>query len=293
MELIKYLNFDGLTFGSLLAGIIANVLFNFLVAAVFWFNRSGVFARQVFYATNSFFQRTLLVFAFSVVGAYTLNGIGVSFLETPISVPLTAAITFAIWTLVFLWRFAQVDLHAAQPSVGGGTDYETSLRLCKDSFWFLGTGANKLTSAANFNKTISGCKPETPIRFLLSHPDNKIISAAALRAGVPTEQYRLNVTSSLKRLATLHQNRAAKIEVRFYKGAESKDFEMFRMMFIDDNILLLSYNVYGQGDGRQTPQLVLLKNGLKSTTDGFYYAYHSYYERLWDSSEPWDPLQYV
>jgi hypothetical protein len=290
MELISL---DGLTLGSVLASVVASILFCFIGATVVWLNKSGVFVRQIFYATNSFFPRTLVIFAFSIAGAYALQRFGINLLGTAISVPLTAATTFAIWTLILLWRFAHVGLHAAQLSVEGGTDYEASLRLCKDHFWFLGTGASKLTSAKNFDETILRCKPGTSIRFLLSRPNNQIIADAAARAGVAPEQYRLNVTNSLRRLATIRKERDAKIEVRFYKGSESKDFEMFRMMFIDDSILLLSYNVYGRGDGRKLPQLVLQKNKLSSATDGFYYAYHSYYERLWESSDPWEPQQYV
>jgi hypothetical protein len=95
-------------------------------------------------------------------------------------------------------------------------------------------------------------------------------------------------------LSRLREERSAKFEVRFYKSETERDFENFRMMFIDDDVLLLSYNIYGNEDaGRNTPQLVLFKSGMKSSAGGFYAAFRGHFERLWNSSDPWDFHEHV
>ena len=98
---------------------------------------------------------------------------------------------------------------------------------------------------------------------------------------------------SLRTLKQLHEAGQATFQVKFYKAERQRDFENFRMMFIDDEILLLSYNVYGRGGGRDTGQLVLMKSALTSVSDSFYIAYHNYFERLWSSADEWDFCKYV
>lgn len=172
--------------------------------------------------------------------------------------------------------------------------HRASLNLCRNGFWFLGTGASKLTSTPNFEETLLRCSNATGnVRFLLSTPDNKIIENAEMQSGVTPNTYRGGIIKSLKVLSSLKRDRALNFEVRFYKGDTAKDFEDFRMMFIDGETLLLSYNVYGRDRGLKTPQLVLKKSAFSSEESSFYYAYQSHFERLWESSQPWDFQEYV
>jgi hypothetical protein len=62
-------------------------------------------------------------------------------------------------------------------------------------------------------------------------------------------------------------------------------------MFIDDALCLVSYNVYGQGDGSQFPQLHVMSRS--EVTRSFYYAFQNYYEQLWKSAEEWNFESYL
>jgi hypothetical protein len=206
-----------------------------------------------------------------------------------------AGATFYTVSLVSVQAlFAKVGIHSAELSVQSGTDYSASLSLCKNYFWFLGTGASKLSSSEHFVDALVRCSHASgQTRFLLSMPDNKIINSAEQMAEAVPGAYRHGIIRTLTILKELRERRGLNFEVRFYSGETERDYENFRMFFVDDDVLLLSYNVYGRGDGRQTPQLVIRKGFLSGETEGFYHAYRSYYARLWDSSRQWDFNQYL
>jgi hypothetical protein len=291
---MELLNFDGLTLGSIIAGLVPAPLLLLFSRLAAWVMANRITGRFAFLAANKFSWRLVLALlaASSVAGlVYILSP---TLLGKALNVSFVWAMTLAILVTYPQWRFALVGLHAAQSSVARGTDYQAALHLCRNGFSLLGTGASKLTSAKNFEETILRCDQGTiPVRFLLSKPDNKLIANAEDRADVQTGTYKRNIVRSLKTLKKLKTERNAKFEVRFYKGETDSDFENFRAMFIDDEILLLSYNVYGRGDGRDAPQLVIFKSQLLSASDGFYQSFHSYFEQLWSSSEPWDFKKYV
>jgi hypothetical protein len=160
----------------------------------------------------------------------------------------------------------------------------------------LGTGAYKLTSENNFEKTLLRCNDDNqhPVRLLLSNPENPLIAEAERKADVVPGTYRQNVIRSLRNLKRLKNERNARFEVRFYKAEKERDFENFRIMLIDDDIMLLSYNVYGKNAvGRDTAQIVLFKSNMTSSSDNFYFAFQGYFERLWASSDSWDFETYV
>ncbi|MCA1473355.1 hypothetical protein I6F09_36705 [Bradyrhizobium sp. IC3195] len=285
---------DGLTIGSVLAGVLGTL-------AVVWLEKMTALAkghrtlgRLLFLASNKFLWRLIAAAFISVLTAWVLSATAPA-LGFQVSTPLAALIIFGLLSISLQWRFSNIGIHSAQSSVASGTNYSSALSLCRDNFSFLGTGAYKLVSEPRFKETLLRCNDsQNPIRLLLSSPDNPLIRQAEQRAGVAPGTYRHNLISSLKMLSELRKERSAKFEVRFYKSETERDFENFRMMFIDDDVLLLSYNIYGNRDtGRNTPQLVLFKSSMKSSAGGFYAAFRGYFERLWNSSEPWDFHDYV
>jgi hypothetical protein len=289
MEL-RMFSFDGLSVGSVLAGLIATGIFVVLGKVVVFAAGRGIVGRVIFFASNSFGWR-VGVFLVISVGLALANSMMPGIQTNPW---LVAAVTWAGLILYTQWKFAYVGIHSAQLSVKGGTNYRAALNLCRNNFSILGTGASKLTAEKGFEKAILRCNRErAPVRFLLATPDNKVIADAERVADVSPGAYRHNVIKSLKILKRLHDDSGAKFEVRFYKGETASDFENFRMMFIDDDILLLSYNVYGKGNGQDTPQLVLFKGKINSSTESFYFACTNYFDRLWETSQPWDFSAYV
>lgn len=256
--------------------------------------RHRFFGRIFFLVSNNFLWRLAGSAGASALVALLLSMLS-SYFGVAVNALVVGLIIFSLLSISFQWRLASIGIHSAQSSVSSGTDYSAALNLCRDNFALLGTGAYKLVSERDFEQTLLKCtNSRNPIRLLLSHPDNPLIRDAEQRAGVAPGTYRHKLVSSLEILQRLRKERSANFEVRFYKVVTERDFENFRMMFIDDDILLLSYNVYGNEDaGRNTPQLVLFKSGMKSSSGGFYSAFRGYFERLWNSSNSWDFKEYV
>jgi hypothetical protein len=125
--------------------------------------------------------------------------------------------------------------------------------------------------------------------MLLSKPDAENLVMAAKLAAKPEGDYRTSVTTSLRVIAELREERGAKIEVRFYSGVSP-----FRLMFINDRLCLFSYNVYGTADETEYPQLLVASN-LNDKRRSYYWGFEKYFYSAWDTaaSNIWDFKEYL
>lgn len=293
MELI---NLEGLTLGSIIAGILSPAAIVVASQIAKWSGKVRFLGRIAFLVSNKFSWRLAASIIFSVAVASVAHLFSLRLFGHPVNAPFAGALTMVFLLLYWQWKFAKIGMHAAQLSVTRGTNYREALDLCRDSFSFLGTGAFKLTSEKNFKTTMLRCNADNqrPVRFLLSNPENPLIAEAEKKAGVSPGTYKQNVVKSLRNLKRLRDDENARFDVRFYLAEKDRDFENFRMMLIDDDILLLSYNVYGRDEaGRSTAQIAFFKSAMTSSTDNFYFAFQGYFERLWQSSPAWDFKEHV
>lgn len=200
-----------------------------------------------------------------------------------------AAAAWAVFTaLRELQRFWDVGLVGADRSVAHGINYGDSLRLVKTELSFLGTGAHKLSATSEFDDALRRCRPDVPIRLLLRRPDDPALAEAARRAGKPEHEYGENVVESLTKLARL-QRSISNVEVRFYDGDM-----VFRIMIINRSTALVSFNVYGHGDGAELPQVHILEASEgRDAVRSFYYAYERYFNERWDRASVWDFRAYL
>lgn len=236
------------------------------------------------------------------IGTYLLAASALAFVATLVGrkfgYPIDAlAFTLAMaLTLMILdrWRLAKVGIADADVTITGGIDYHGALKLCHSELWFLGTGASKLTKDPEFEDAIKRCTGSRhAVRFLLTAPDNDVLTSAEKQAQATSTSYVNAVRESLQRLRRLRVERDMSIEVRFYSQTKATAVQQFRMMFINGQTLLLSYNLYGQGDGSNTPQIIVQKSLIADEKTGFYYPLRQYYERLWENSTQWDFKKYV
>lgn len=202
---------------------------------------------------------------------------------------LVTSLTVSFFIYKEMAQFWNGGVLCLDQTIAKGFDFTKALRLCTNQLDFLGIGAWKLTTNPEFENAIRRCnRPNIPIRFLLTKPDNPLLAAAAIQKGVGSQEYQRRVTESLRILATLKEEKELNIEVRFYPKEKKRDLPLFRLMFINNSILLFSYHVFGEGDGTQTPQLHLERFQEKRDVDSFYYPFRVYFDRLWDDSQPWD-----
>lgn len=195
--------------------------------------------------------------------------------------------TAATAPYVNLWR---VGLVGADVQTRRGLAAVDSLKLCTSSLGFLGTGGTKLTRSGEFAKAVARCTSSgNTVRMLLSKPDAENLVMAAKLAAKPEGDYRTSVTTSLRVIAELREERGAKIEVRFYSGVSP-----FRLMFINDRLCLFSYNVYGTADETEYPQLLVASN-LNDKRRSYYWGFEKYFYSAWDTaaSNIWDFKEYL
>lgn len=201
---------------------------------------------------------------------------------------------FSVWCLmvtIYVWRqrnkMHKFGIVGIDQEIKKGIDYKKALSLCSNTLKFLGIGAGKLTIESEFENAIRRCKDTESIRFLLCKPDHRQLEEAAARFGVERQEYRKRVIDSLRRISRLKE-KYPNIEVRFYE-----EFQWFRLMFIDDSICLFSYNLMGEGDGSQLPQLHIATKQGGREVDSFYHVFARYFKDLWDKSEEWDFNKYL
>lgn len=226
----------------------------------------------------------------------------VSVLRQPIS-SLTmylAVGTFILtWLMLFIFTWREVDqfwkigIRGADKSIKTGIDYTKALKMCKNNLVFLGTGAAKLSTADGFEDTLVNCRQDKPIKLLLTKPTDESLANAAQRGGRAKDEYKHIVLTSLAKIASIRQRRGINIQVRFYP--EAPEYQpIFRLMFIDESVCLVSYNIFGEGDGSQLPQLhVTRASEWERVSNSFYHPFELYFSWLWNLSDEWDFKSYI
>jgi len=201
---------------------------------------------------------------------------------------------FSVWCLmmtIYMWRklkrMHELGIVGIDKEIRKGIDYKRALSLCRNTLDFLGIGASKLTKEEEFENAILRCKGTRPIRFLLCKPEDEQLEIAATKFGREKQAYQEHVINSIRIIASL-KKKYPNIEVRFYQ-----EFQWFRLMFIDDSICLFSYNLMGEGDGSQLPQLHLATRQGEREADNFYHVFARYFSDLWNKSEAWDFHKYL
>jgi hypothetical protein len=262
--------------------IAADVAFALGSAAVFWLKQVAV---RWFPQTHRTWNRAYLLLLFlSLVGA------NFYYLSSGLRFPLWFLFVSISICFALIWRelgqFWGIGLIGGDCHVANGLNYDKALRLCRNSLSFLGVGAAKLTRSKEFVPAMERChRDNAPIRFLLVDPRDEVLRRAAEQKGVTSQDYQRKVEDSLRLLARLRLDRHFNIEVRFYTDLVEP---LFRLMFINEQLCLVSYHVFGEGDGSQLPQMYVKRFEDQRDTDSFYYPFRLYFDRLWNISQPWN-----
>lgn len=177
-------------------------------------------------------------------------------------------------------------IESVERLLGKGTKPIDALKLCKNNFKFLGIAANKFVFAPEFEDAVKRCnRSGDPIRILLSSPNNPIIKQMARRAKRDENEFRDMIIRNLRKLKTLKDENGYNLEVRLYKSEGDSGPPSFRLFFIDNTCVLVSYYVMGDGDGSDMPQIRVVRPKKARDTENFYFAFDHYFNSLWANSE--------
>ena len=194
-------------------------------------------------------------------------------------------------------RFSKIGIVDAHLTTVGGVNYKRALNMATKSMDFLGIGGDKITIEPEFEAAMIRCASSNQkVRFLLSPHYNPVLEKVALLNGTTAGSYGEKVKQSVRRIAELRKSRSLDIEVRYYAAKHDKDYQQFRLMFINDRFCLWSWTVWGQHVGRDNPQVVLknLDHDAQERMPSAYKAFKDHFDALWLDSEtvPQDFLEY-
>lgn len=177
-------------------------------------------------------------------------------------------------------------IESVERFLGKGTKPIDALKLCRNNFKFLGIAANKFIFTPEFEDAVKRCnRSGDPIRLLLSSPENPIIQQMARRAKRDENEFRDMINRNLRKLKKLKDEDGYNLEVRLYKSDGDSGPPSFRLFFIDNSCVLVSYYVMGDGDGSAMPQIRVVRPKKARDTKNFYYAFDHYFNSLWANSE--------
>ena len=147
---------------------------------------------------------------------------------------------------------------------GTGLDYEWSLNQVQESFSFLGVGATKLTENKDaFRKMAIRCVKNGghPPELLLCDPGSQVLHELETQAEVSKHRFTGNVQVSKTALETIEDEINCKFLIGRYQPKSKGELPLFRLLFIDKKICLISSGYYGNSDlGRSIPQLLISKD---------------------------------
>lgn len=298
MELGGFLSFEGFTLGAVIASLLGAPILYFLKYAaqralsVMRLKRVISLLQRMGYSfparhIGNFLSVLIVGFVIWWIShRFKLNSISEDFLSFFLPFALLSLLIISVWRD---WQFRKIGIMKPEKSVSSGTDYESSLRLCNKSIKFLGTGAYKLTNNKEFELAVERCmRNGGSVQILISRPDAPPLTQAEKMADVDPGEYGTKVRSTLKKLRALKRDREFPIEVRFHNRNNANRMQDFRMMFVDDELLFLSYNLYGHGDGSDIPQLVLKIGQPPNRLRSFFYPYSESFDRVWRNGKIWD-----
>jgi len=206
---------------------------------------------------------------------------------------IVVVLAYIALVIIFLWhknRYQKVTgICKVDPQIAKGLQPVDALKSCKNNFKFLGIAANKFIFASEFEAAVRRCnRTGDSIKFLLSSPENPIIVQMARRAKRGEDDFRNMINSTLKKLKMLTEDHGYNIEVRLYRSTGDSGPPSFRLFFVDNTEVLVSYYLMGEGDGSLMPQLLIKKPVGKSEVNNFYFAFDHYFNSLWAESMPCD-----
>jgi hypothetical protein len=183
-------------------------------------------------------------------------------------------------------KFAQTGIVGVDKHISKGLDYKKSLKLCKHDLFFLGVGATKLLNEKQeFEEAIRRCSsPANPVRFLLSNPQNPILTLAANRAGVTATEFSDKVQKSIDEIKELRDKKGLNIQIKLYDASSEQQMPKFRLLFLNGDICLMSYTIFGESIETTLPQYWVKQWKGKGDKYSLYYPLHMYFEQLWTSA---------
>ncbi|MBK8453991.1 MAG: hypothetical protein WAQ53_13690 [Thiofilum sp.] len=265
----------------------AKVFFKYIKAFGKVFNQKSLFTTGIVLFTIYIFLIALLFLKNTISAEVSLSSLfGVS-------------IVHIIFLYRYIYKLRKIGIIGSDLHIKGGFSYLQKIKASKTNFQFLGVGARKLTiNNSEFEKMIERVnKNGKRVQLLLCHPNSEALRFLALRAHKSPDDYSHKVNSSLEYLAKLVLEKDYGIDIRFYHSNNVHDMPIFRIVIINSSYCLVSYTQFNDSshEGELMPQIHFFRNTTEDTSNSFYFAFSTHFERLWKKSEDniWNPQDFL
>ena len=259
---------------GLVDGLIYTFVYLVLSAVAGWLSRATIVSR---YALRT------------RIGVGIIFVTGLAFAAVVFGVPakwviLTSGLATIVFITVALRGLTNLGISNAFVRTSEGISPERSLQIVKKELVFLGIGASKLTGSKEYPRALERCKKEgRTARFLLSDPNNPELTRLAGQNNKNDTAYRSRVEQSIREIFHHGNSVGVNFEVRLYEMDNEKSLSKFRMMFIDDQICLLSHVVWNENEGSDNSQIII-SQPRSVREQGLFHAYKDFFEDLWISN---------
>ncbi len=231
------------------------------------------------------FSRSILVRCIASISIIAL--VAASCLVFGATPAVTAGILFVIATALlvhFSLLLHRLGFVFFAEQTSKAIDAGASLRLARERFDFLGIGAHKLTQSDEFEDALVRCASgNVKARFLVSPEKNSRLEKAAQRNGYVADRYTSRVRDSVQDIIRVAESKKLNIEIREYNEIAG-DAQQFRLVFLNDDLCLMSWTVWDKSEGKANPQIALSKGGRQRPERTMYRALKDYFEDRWDAA---------
>jgi hypothetical protein len=219
-----------------------------------------------------------------IVGNFVAAAV-LSFNQTSVPVAVIAFAAAAVMAillgyLVFRLNVLRtIGIRNWEVSITSGTSTRDCIVRSQNGLDFLGIAASKWNREAQHLRKmlVRHASNGGRARFLLLNPDGEVCRHFETIKNVPTGSVSAAIKENVVQLQRL-ADEGLPVQVRFYDSSPH-----FRIVVIDNNLLILGIYSYLTDSGEDTPQLLL--DGTPRAWS-FYYSYTSYFEKLWNAAMP-------
>lgn len=280
MQILNDLTSLGTT-GSLLA----NLIWLPIVFGVLFFKKKieEKYGSSLSYLFNSIFLNKNIFFVILIILIF-LNFI--FYFNHSFLIMLYVDCTFLAFVWFSIYQLNSAGVFGADAKIKNGLDYITILKLTKNDFKFIGTGASKLTENSEaFKDCIRRVNSAGKVpKFILCDENSLALEKLAQQAGISKDNYKRNVRNSREFLETLKKE-GLNIEIRKYNVEDIALMPIFRLTLINGNFSVVSYSLFNdpKHKGEELSQVHLCDSkNSRGYSVSLYHGFEKYFDNLWN-----------
>lgn len=277
--------FNELTNLGTTGSLLANLIWLPIVGGILYFKKKieKKYGSSLSYLFNSIFLNKKIFFVATIILIFVNI---IQYQAEAIFWLFYTNCSFYLFIWFAIYQLNTAGVYGADEKIKNGLDYLTILKLTKDDFKFIGTGASKLTENKEaFKDCIRRVNSAGKVpKFILCDENSIALEKLAQQANISKDDYKKNVRNSRELLETLKEE-GLKIEIRKYNVDEISLMPIFRLTLINGNFSVVSYSLFNdpKHKGEELSQVHLCDSkNSRGYSVSLYHGFEKYFDNLWN-----------